>query len=319
MAPRANWKGFLRLSLVTCPVALFPATSDSEKISFNQINRNTGHRIKYLKVDADTGEEVTSDDIMKGYKVDTDTYIEISKDELDNIALESTRTIEIDQFVPKSEIDELYLVRPYYIVPDGKVGHDAYAVIRETIRSLDKVALARVVLTNREHVIALEARDNGLMGMLLRYPYEVRNSAEYFDDIQDVKITKDMLDLAKHIVQQKSGHFDPAKFEDHYEAALTDLINKKRNGERITSVSKPVSSDNVISLMDALKRSISGKAAPAAKNEAAPKAAKGKKPRKAAAGQREMLLPISGKRAAKGEEKRAPKEVKAKARARKAG
>jgi DNA end-binding protein Ku len=318
MAPRANWKGFLRLSLVTCPVALFPATSDSEKISFNQINRNTGHRIKYMKVDADTGEEVSSDDIMKGYKVDTDTYIEISKDELDNIALESTRTIEIDQFVPKSEIDELYLVRPYYIVPDGKVGHDAYAVIRETIRSLDKVALARVVLTNREHVIALEARDNGLMGMLLRYPYEVRNSAEYFDDIQDVKITKDMLDLAKHIVQQKSGHFDPAKFEDHYEAALTELINKKRNGERITSVSKPVSSDNVISLMDALKRSISGKPA-AAKAEAAPKAAKGKKPRKAAAGQREMLLPISGKRAAKAEEKRAPKEVKSKARARKTG
>jgi len=318
MAPRANWKGFLRLSLVTCPVALFPATSDSEKISFNQINRNTGHRIKYMKVDADTGEEVSSEDIMKGYKVDTDTYIEISKDELDNIALESTRTIEIDQFVPKSEIDELYLVRPYYIVPDGKVGHDAYAVIRETIRSLDKVALARVVLTNREHVIALEARDNGLMGMLLRYPYEVRNAAEYFDDIQDVKITKDMLDLAKHIVQQKSGHFDPTKFEDHYEAALTELINKKRNGERIASVSKPVSSDNVISLMDALKRSISGKPA-AAKTEAAPKATKGKKPRKVAAGQREMLLPISGKRAAKPEEKRAPKEVKAKARARKAG
>ncbi|HEV7880467.1 Ku protein [Bradyrhizobium sp.] len=319
MAPRANWKGFLRLSLVTCPVALFPATSDSEKISFNQINRNTGHRIKYMKVDADTGEEVSSDDIMKGYKVDTDTYIEISKDELDNIALESTRTIEIDQFVPKSEIDELYLVRPYYIVPDGKVGHDAYAVIRETIRSLDKVALARVVLTNREHVIALEARDNGLMGMLLRYPYEVRDSAEYFDDIQDVKITKDMLDLAKHIVQQKSGHFEPATFEDHYEAALTELINKKRNGERITSVSKPVSSDNVISLMDALKRSISGKPAAAEKSSADTKPAKGKKPRKAAAGQREMLLPISGKRAAKAEEKRAPKDVKAKARARKAG
>jgi DNA end-binding protein Ku len=316
MAPRANWKGFLRLSLVTCPVALFPATSDSEKISFNQINRNTGHRIKYMKVDADTGEEVSSEDIMKGYKIDTDTYIEISKDELDNIALESTRTIDIDQFVPKSEIDELYLVRPYYIVPDGKVGHDAYAVIRETIRSLDKVALARVVLTNREHVIALEARDNGLMGMLLRYPYEVRNSAEYFDDIQDVKITKDMLDLAKHIVQQKSGHFEPAKFEDHYEAALTELINRKRNGERITQVTKPVSRDNVISLMDALKRSISGKPAPAAKPAAA---AKGKKPRKAASGQREMLLPISGKRAAKPEEKRAPKEVKAKGRTRKAG
>ena len=319
MAPRANWKGFLRLSLVTCPVALFPATSDSEKISFNQINRNTGHRIKYMKVDADTGEEVSSEDIMKGYKVDTDTYIEITRDELDAIALESTRTIEIDQFVPKAEIDELYLVRPYYIVPDGKVGHDAYAVIRETIRSLDKVALARVVLTSREHVIALEARDNGLMGMLLRYPYEVRDAAEYFDDIQDVKITKDMLDLAKHIVQQKSGHFEPEKFEDHYEAALTELINKKRSGESIKPASKPVSGDNVISLMDALRRSVSGKSAAAEKPAAAAKAAKGRKPRKAAAGQREMLLPIAGKRLAKAEEKRAPKEVKGKARARKTG
>jgi DNA end-binding protein Ku len=318
MAPRANWKGFLRLSLVTCPVALFPATSDSEKISFNQVNRNTGHRIKYMKVDADTGEEVSSEDIMKGYKVDTDTYIEITRDELDAIALESTRTIEIDQFVPKSEIDELYLVRPYYIVPDGKVGHDAYAVIRETIRSLDKVALARVVLTNREHVIALEARDNGLMGMLLRYPYEVRDAGEYFDDIQDVKITKDMLDLAKHIVQQKSGHFEPEKFEDHYEAALTELINRKRSGESIKAPSKPVSGDNVISLMDALRRSVSGRQAEAEKPATATKA-KGKKPRKAAAGQREMLLPIAGKRPAKAEEKRAPKEVKAKARARKAG
>src|SRR6202790_2958100 len=134
MAPRANWKGFLRLSLVTCPVALFPATSDSEKISFNQINKNTGHRIKYMKVAADTGEEVTSDDITKGYKVDTDTYVEVSKDDLENIALESTRTIDIDEFVPRSDIDQRYAIRPYYLVPDGKVGHDAYAVIRETIR-----------------------------------------------------------------------------------------------------------------------------------------------------------------------------------------
>ncbi|TKV78944.1 Ku protein [Bradyrhizobium elkanii] len=264
MAPRANWKGFLRLSLVTCPIALFPATSESDKISFNQINKKTGHRIKYLKVDADTGEEVDSDDIIKGYKVDTDRYLEVTKDELENIALESTRTIEIDEFVPRSEIDDLYLVRPYYIVPDGKVGHDAYAVIRETIRSLDKVALARVVLTNREHVISLEARDNGLMGMLLRYPYEVRDSAEFFEDIQDVKITKDMLDLAKHIVEQKSGHFEPDKFEDHYEQALQELLDQKRNGQPIAATRTPAPS-NVFNLMDALKQSIQsgGKAAPA--------------------------------------------------------
>jgi DNA end-binding protein Ku len=257
MAPRANWKGFLRLSLVTCPIALFPATSESEKISFNQINRKTGHRIKYQKVDAGTGEEVSSEDIVKGYKVDTDSYLEVTKDELDNIALESTRTIEIDQFVPRSEIDDLYLVRPYYIVPDGKVGHDAYAVIRETIRSLDKVALGRVVLTNREHIISLEARDNGLMGTLLRYPYEVRNSREYFDDIQDVKITKDMLELAKHIVDQKSGHFDPSKFEDHYEDALQDLLNRKQKGQPIARV-ETRSTGNVVNLMDALRASLKG-------------------------------------------------------------
>src|ERR1700716_2107218 len=170
MAPRANWKGFLHLSLVTCPVALYPATSDTEKVSFNQINRKTGHRIKYAKVDADTGEEVASEDIMKGYKVDTDTYIEVSKDDLDDLALESTRTIEIDEFVPKADIDNRYLIRPYYLVPDGKVGHDAFAVIRETIRSMNKVAIGRVVLTNREHIIALEPMDKGLMGTLLRTP-----------------------------------------------------------------------------------------------------------------------------------------------------
>jgi DNA end-binding protein Ku len=278
MAPRANWKGFLRLSLVTCPIALFPATSESEKISFNQINRKTGHRIKYQKVDAETGDEVTSEDIVKGYKVDSDRYLEVTKDELENIALESTRTIDIDEFVPRSEIDDLYLVRPYYIVPDGKVGHDAYAVIRETIRSLDQVALARVVLTNREHVIALEARDKGLMGMLLRYPYEVRDSSEYFDDIQDVEITKDMLDLARHIVEQKAGHFEPKKFEDHYEAALQELLTKKQNGQPITAAKKDAPS-NVINLMDALRASLkgSGKSAPAAKSAPAKPAKAAKK------------------------------------------
>src|SRR6266576_1670874 len=241
MAPRANWKGFLRLSLVTCPVALYPATSDTEKVSFNQINRKTGHRIKYAKVDADTGEEVASEDIMKGYKVDTDTYIEVSKDELDDIALESTRTIEIDEFVPKTDIDNRYLIRPYYLVPDGKVGHDAFAVIRETIRGMDMVAIGRVVLTSREHIIALEPLDKGLMGTLLRYPYEVRSEAEYIDEIQDVKVTKDMLDLAKHIVEQKSGSFEPEQFEDRYESALVDLINQKRNGLKPSAKAAPKS------------------------------------------------------------------------------
>ncbi|MDA9529458.1 non-homologous end joining protein Ku [Bradyrhizobium sp. CCBAU 25338] len=331
MAPRANWKGFLRLSLVTCPVALYPATSDTEKVSFNQINRKTGHRIKYLKVDAETGDEVTSEDIVKGYKVDTDTYIEVTKDELDEIALDSTHTIEIDEFVPKTDIDNRYLIRPYYLVPDGKVGHDAYAVIRETIRSMDKVAIGRVVLTNREHIIALEPLDSGLMGTLLRYPYEVRSEKEYFDDIQDVKLTKDMLDLAKHIVEKKSGAFEPELFEDHYETALIDLINKKRSGMPITAKAAPKTGGNVINLMDALKKSIANEkdAAPAAK--VAKETVKGKRPKKRVEGQREMLLPIAGKggkdtaaktatrEATRDTSKKADKPVRTPARAKKAG
>jgi DNA end-binding protein Ku len=275
---------------------MYPATSDSEKISFNQINRNTGHRIKYIKVDADTGEEVSNEDIMKGYKVDTDTYIEVSKDELENIALESTRTIEINEFVPKADIDPRYFIRPYYLVPDGKVGHDAFAVIRETIRNMDMVAIGRVVLTSREHIIALEPLNNGLMGTLLRYPYEVRDEKEYFDEIQDVKVTEDMLDLAKHIVTQKTAEFEPEKFEDHYEEALTELINAKRNGKTVGPKPRP-KGENVVDLMDALKKSIASEAAP-----------KGKKLRKAVAGQKEMLLPISNKRATK-EDKKADKRA----------
>jgi len=287
MAPRANWKGFLRLSLVTCPVALYPATSDAEKISFNQINKNTGHRIRYVRVDAETGEEVASEDIVKGFEVDTDTYLEVTKDELDNIALESTRTIDIDEFVKREDIDPRYLIRPYYLRPDGKVGHDAFAVIRDTIRSMNMVAIGRVVLTTREHIIALEPMEKGLVGTLLRYPYEVRNEAEYFEEIEDVKVTKDMLDLAKHIVNSKTAQFEPKKFEDHYETALIDLINKKRAGQPIAPKARPAAG-NVVNLMDALRASI-GEAQ-------APKSAK--KPKKAT-GQKEMLLPIEGRKPAR--------------------
>ncbi|RTM13691.1 MAG: Ku protein [Bradyrhizobiaceae bacterium] len=293
MAPRANWKGFLRLSLVTCPVALYPATSESEKISFNQLNRSTGHRIKYLKVDADTGDEVPNEDIVKGYELEKGQYIEVSKEELEEIALESTRTIEIDEFVARSDIDPRYLIRPYYIRPDGKVGHDAFAVIRETIREMDKVAIGRVVLTNREHIIALEPMDKGLVGTLLRYPYEVRSEEEYFDDIQDVKVTKDMLDLARHIVNQKAGRFEPEKFEDHYESALIELINEKRAGKVIRPKERP-KGENVVDLMEALRRSVGKEAGKEAAPAKADKPAK--KPRKAAAGQKEMLMPIAGKK-----------------------
>ena len=302
MAPRANWKGFLRLSLVTCPVALYQATSESEKISFNQLNRQTGHRIRYVKVDADTGEEVPNEDIVKGYELEKGQYIEVSKEEFEEIALESTRTIEIDEFVARTDIDPRYLIRPYYLRPDGKVGHDAFAVIRETIREMNKVAIGRIVLTNREHIIALEAMDKGLVGTLLRYPYELRSEQEYFEEIQDVKITKDMLDLARHIVEQRAGTFAPEKFEDHYETALIDLINQKRAGKTIRPKDRP-KGENVVDLMEALRRSVGQTASP---TQAAAKPAK--KPKKAAAGQKEMLMPIAGKKTA-GKEASAKKQA----------
>ncbi|SDJ52918.1 DNA end-binding protein Ku [Bradyrhizobium sp. Rc2d] len=273
-------------------MALYPATSESEKISFNQLNRQTGHRIKYLKLDADTGDEVPNEDIVKGYELDKGQYIEVTKEELEEIALESTRTIEIDEFVDKADIDPRYLIRPYYIRPDGKVGHDAFAVIRETIREMDKVAIGRVVLTNREHIIGLEPLHKGLVGTLLRYPYEVRSEQEYFDEIQDVKVTKDMLDLAKHIVNQKAGRFDPEKFEDHYESALVELINQKRAGKPITPKERPPAG-NVVDLMEALRRSVGREAAQTESKKP------GKKPKKASSGQKEMLMPIAGKKPAK--------------------
>src|SRR5216684_4490921 len=255
MAPRAYWKGYLKLSLVSCPIALYPATSEREKINFHQINKNTGYRIKFRKVDAETGDEVESDDIIKGYEVGKGEYLELDPEELEAIAIESKRVIDIDEFVPKKEIDELYLNNPYYIVPDGEVGQQAFAVIREAINKEGMVAIGKVVFTSREHIIALEPRGKGMMGITLRYPYEVRKEEEYFDDIPDEKIPKDMLELASHIVETKAGHFEPKKFEDQYEDALKDLIRKKQSGKPI-EVPERREPARVINLMDALRRSV---------------------------------------------------------------
>jgi DNA end-binding protein Ku len=268
MAPRAYWKGYLKLSLVSCPIALFPATSEREKISFHQINKKTGHRIKYRRIDAESGDEVDSADIIKGYQVGNGEYIELDPEELEAVAIESKRTIEIDEFVPKKEIDELYLNSPYYIAPDGEVGQQAFAVIREAIRKEGMVAIGKVVFTSREHIIALEARGKGLLGITLRYPYEVRNEVDYFDDIRDGKMPKDMLDLASHIVDTKAAHFDPSKFDDRYEDALKDLLRKKQEGKPIERPERRQPA-RVINLMDALRRSVEASGAgPSAKAKA---------------------------------------------------
>ena len=255
MAPRANWKGYLRLSLVSCPIALYPASSLSEKVSFNRINRKTGNRLKQQNVDSETGEEVPREDIARGYEIGKGQYLIVEDDELEAVQVESTRTIEIDQFVPRNEIDDRYIDSPYYIAPDGQVGQDAFAVIRETIGKMNMVALGRVVLTRREHVIALEPRGRGLLGMTLRYPYEVRDEQPYFEEIPQLKLPKDMMDLASHIVSNKSGHFDPSHFEDRYENALIDLLKKKQAGEKIAPV-RGAPPPRVVNLMDALRASI---------------------------------------------------------------
>jgi len=259
MAPRAYWKGSLRLSLVTCPVALYPASTAAAKTRFHVINKETGNRLKQQMVDAETGDVVEGDQKGRGYELSKGRYVEIDQDELDAVQIESNHTIDIDGFVPKQEIDQRYLNHPYYIAPDGKAGIDAFAVIREAMKDQDRVALARIVLTNREHVIAIEPFGKGLLGTTLRYPYELRDADDYFDDIKTPKISKDMIELASHILDTKAAHFDPSKFKDEYEDALRKLVKRKAGGKTIEAAEPERRPSNVINLMDALKQSLKGR------------------------------------------------------------
>ena len=228
MAPaRPYWKGYLKLSLVSCPIALYSGTSSTERVSFRQINKKTGNRLRQQLVDEITREPVEGPDKGRGYEYSKNAYIPVDDDELDAIAIESNHTIEIDSFVPREQIDERYLDSPYYITPNDQVGQDAFAVIREAMRGKGTVALGRVVLAKRERVIMLQPWDKGLMGTTLRYPYEIRDAKEYFDDIPNVKVEPDMLKLAEHILQSKAADFDPAQFVDHYEEAVVDMLKKK--------------------------------------------------------------------------------------------
>src|SRR5438034_7767070 len=259
MAPRAYWKGSLKLSLVSCPVALYPASTSAEKTRFHMINKETGNRLKQQMVDAETGDIVEGDQKGRGYELSKGTYVEIDKDELEAVQIESNHTIDIDSFVPRDEIDKRYLNHPYYIVPDGKAGVDAFAVIRDAMKDQDRVALARIVLTNREHIIAVEPLGKGLLGTTLRYPYEMRDEDEYFDDIKSPKISKDMIELASHILDTKAAHFDPSKFKDEYEDALKALVRRKASGKPIKGPQREEKPDNVINLMDALQQSLKGR------------------------------------------------------------
>jgi DNA end-binding protein Ku len=266
MAPRAYWKGSLKLSLVSCPVALYPASTSAEKTRFHMINRETGNRLKQQMVDAETGDVVEGDQKGRGYELSKGKYIEVEKEELEAVQIESNHTIDIDSFVPRDEIDKRYLDNPYYIAPDGKAAVDAFAVIRDAMKDEERVALARIVLTNREHVMAIEPLGKGLLGTTLRYPYELRDEDDFFDDIKSPKITKDMIELAGHILHTKAAHFDPSKFRDEYEDALKALVRRKASGKPIKVTEREEKPDNVINLMDALKASLKGK--PAAKRRA---------------------------------------------------
>ncbi|MBI5265387.1 MAG: Ku protein [Bradyrhizobium sp.] len=258
MAPRAYWKGTLKLSLVTCPVVLYPAATAAEKTRFHLINKDTGNRLKQQMIDSESGEAIESDQKARGYELRKGEYVEIDKKELEAVQIESNHTIEIDSFVPKAEIDQRFLNNPYYIAPGGKVAADAFAVIRDAMRDKDRVALARIVLTNREHVMAIEPLGKGLLGTTLRYPYELRDEHQFFEDIRSPKITKDMVELAGHILDTKAAHFNPSKFKDEYEDALKALVKRKAAGKPIELPVREERPDNVISLMDALKQSLKG-------------------------------------------------------------
>ena len=255
---RAYWKGFLKLSLVTCPVALYPASSQSEKTHFHQINRATGNRLRQLMVDEETGKQVEKDQKGRGYELSKGRYVEIEPEELEAVAIESTHTIDIDTFVLEEEIDKRYYERPYYIVPNAESGEEAFAVIRDAMRDKGRVALARIVFANREHILAMEPWGKGLLGTTLRYNDEVRDEEELFKELPSPRVNKEMVELASHILDKKAGHFDPAKLKDEYELALRKLVERKASGKVIERTEPAEDRSNVVDLMAALQASLKG-------------------------------------------------------------
>jgi DNA end-binding protein Ku len=257
MAPsRPFWKGYLKLSLVSCPIAMFPASSSTDRVSFRQINKNTGNRLKQQLVDSVTGDVVEPGQKGRGYEIGRNQYMPVEDEELEALRLESTHTIDIEKFVPRSEIDERYLDSPYYLTPEDKVGQDAFAVIREAMKRKNMVGLGRVVISRRERIVMLEPFDKGLVATTLHYAYEIRNAAEYFDDIPEIKLPGEMVELAEHILETKAGHFDASEFEDRYETAVVEMLKRKQAGLPPAEQPEAAAPTNVVNLMDALRRSI---------------------------------------------------------------
>ena len=270
MATRANWKGYLKLSLVSCPVALFPAATLSEKVSFHLLNRETGHRLKQQYVDADTGDVVDRSERTRGYEVAKGDYVMLEEDELARVAIETNHTMEIETFVARADIDPVYLDASYYLAPDDAVGAEAFGVIRAAMDKAGVVGLARSVLYGRERILALEPRDKGILATTLHYAYEIRDEDAVFDPIPGGTPSPDLLDLAAHIIATKRGRFQPTTFKDRYQDAVLALIEAKRKGKPTPKPARAPAS-NVVDLAEALRRSLEGPASTPRKKPAASK------------------------------------------------
>lgn len=257
LSSRPMWQGQLRLSLVSCPVALYSAVDRASDVSFHLLNPETNNRIRMIPTDPDTG-PVERADLVKGYEISKNRYVILSNDELKAVKLETTKTISIDRFVDEKDIDRLYWNDPYYLVPNDKSGAEAYAVIRDALAETGRIALGRVVMHTRERLVALEPRDKGIIVYTLRMGDEVIQPKEAFADIPASRPDKQMIEIARKIIEQQEGAFEPGKFEDRYENALRDLIRRKEKGEKLVKA-EPVEEDNVIDLMAALKKSLKAK------------------------------------------------------------
>lgn len=279
MAARPSWEGHLRLSLVTCPVTLWAATSEAETVRFNLINPETNNRINMVTVDAGTREEVERGDLVKGFQVAKNEYVLFSKEELESVKIESTKILDIEKFVPRSSIDRLYWDTPYHLVPSGKTGVEAFAVIREAMRKQQMVAIGRLVLSQRERVCAIEVEEDALQMTTLRTEAEVW-TLEEIGHPSLPKADPKMLDIAEKIVAQQAGDFDPADFKDRYEEALWAMIEKKKKGKPIkTAPAREVEEGNVVDLMAALRKSLQ---ASGSSREPRPRTPSSARPKKAA-------------------------------------
>ncbi|EAR51246.1 putative ATP-dependent DNA ligase protein [Oceanicola granulosus HTCC2516] len=288
MAPRASWKGYLKLSLVTCPVRLYPATSSASRIGFNQLHKDTHNRINLKPVDPELG-LVERKDLVRGYEYESKKYVIIEDEDLAAVKIESNHTLNIEAFVDADEVEPIYLDAPYYLAPDGAMAEETFAVLREALGRSGKVAVARLVLSSRERVVTIGAKDKGMFVQTLRNPSEVRAASTYFDDIPDVEPDADMLQMAEQLIAQKTVAFDPKDYEDRYEVALLAMIKEKLKGHKPIIAAEP-ERGNVVNLMDALKASLAdqkppakSRRKPAAKKPAAAKGAKSAKTEKAPA------------------------------------